>query len=1047
MRSKAILADYFQALADVASRGDATEESFYSCLETLLQQFAASTGRSEVRVTALPKKTEAGNPDFRVWNGHDRIIGYMEAKRPTAESLDYFEATEQLQRYLHTFPNLILTNFFEFRLYRNGQLLGSPVTAARPRVLQLGVVPPVEKGDELFNLLEQFFSFSLPRVFTAESLAIELAKRTRFLRDVVADELQEEQATAPGVLLGFYEAFQKYLIANLTLEDFADLYAQTITYGLFAARTRTRDGFNRRIAFDNIPRTIGILRDVFRYISLGDLPRQLEWIVDDISEVLAVADAGGILDRFYHEGKGSDPIVHFYETFLAVYDPEERERRGVYYTPEPVVSYIVRSLHWLLKKKFGRPDGLASEGVTLLDPAAGTMTFVARACQEAMREFEQKYGTGGREEFIRQHILRNYYAFELMMAPYAVGHLKMSFFLEELGHRLGDDERFQFYLTNTLEMEELAQTRLPGMASLAQESHLAGEVKKQRPILVILGNPPYSGHSSNRGPWILKLIEDYKRLDGKPLGEKNPKWLQDDYVKFLRFAQWKIDQTGQGVVGMITNHSYLDNPTFRGMRQSLMRTFDEIYLLDLHGNSLKRETCPDGSKDENVFDIQQGVAIAFFVKRGVGEGAKVYHADLWGLRKDKYDWLLNHDVATTDWQEIRPKPYFYLFLPRDETALERYNDFFLVTNLFSVNSTGPFTARDRLTIHWSSDKVWQTVVTFVNMDPELARRAYTLGKDVRDWKVAWAQRDLKESGPDRDKIVPILYRPFDVRHTYYTGNSRGFHCMPRRDVMRHMLQPNLAICIGRQGQAVGVSGAWTLAFCSEYIADLNLFYRGGNVVCPLYLYSDTEKRNLFSHLERQESLPNLNPKVLAALTAAYGQEPTPEDVFHYVYAVLYAPAYREKYAAFLKTDFPRIPFAADCERFQALAALGKRLVDLHLLRSEELDPPAARFEGKGDHRVARGLSQGLRYEPKEERVYINKTQYFAPVPLELWDYQIGGYQVLEKWLKDRQDRPLALEEIKTYCRVVTAIQRTIALQEEIDALYPEAETRIVSIEG
>lgn len=506
MKRKATLTLYFKAITDVAGKGDAREESFYSCLEGLFQQFAASTGRSEVHVTILPKKTEAGNPDFRVWDGQEHIIGYIEAKKPTEENLDYVASTDQLMRYRQTFPNLILTNFFEFLLYRDGQL-ADRVLAARPFVLhKLGIVPPVEKGDKLFNLLEKFFSFSLPKSYTAESLAVELAKRTRFLRDVVADELREEKAKEPGNLLGFYEAFQKYLIANLTLEDFADLYAQTITYGLFAARTRAGDGFNRRMAFDNIPRTIGILRDVFQFISLGDPPKQLEWIVDDISEVLAVTDAGGILECYYHEGKGSDPIVHFYETFLAEYDPKERERRGVYYTPEPVVSYIVRSLNKLLKEKFGRSEGLASEGVTLLDPGAGTMTFVARASQEAVREFEEKYGTGGREGFIREHILKNYYAFELMMAPYAVGHLKMSFFLEELGHRLSDDERFQFYLTNTLEMEELEQTHLPGMASLAQESRLAGEVKKQRPILVILGNPPYSGHSSNRGDWILELI-------------------------------------------------------------------------------------------------------------------------------------------------------------------------------------------------------------------------------------------------------------------------------------------------------------------------------------------------------------------------------------------------------------------------------------------------------------------------------------------------------------------------------------------------------------
>jgi len=1046
MKSKAMLTHYFKAITDVARQGDAREESFYSCLETLLQQCAASTGRDEVHVTTLPKKTEAGNPDFRVWNGQDRIIGYIEAKKPSEENLDHIEATEQLKRYRQTFPNLILTNFFEFRLYRDGQLVDR-VLAARPFVLhQLGSVPPVEKGDELFKLLEQFFSFSLPRSYTAESLAVELAKRTRFLRGVVDDELREEHVKGQGNLLGFYEAFQRYLIANITLEDFADLYAQTITYGLFAARTRARDGFNRLTAFNYIPRTIGILRDVFQFVSLGDLPKQIEWLVDDISEVLALTDAGGILDRFYHEGKGSDPIVHFYETFLAEYDPKERERRGVYYTPEPVVSYIVRSLHKLLKEKFGRTDGLASEGVTLLDPAAGTMTFVARACQEAVREFEVKYGAGGREDFIREHILKNFYAFELMMAPYAVGHLKMSFFLEELGHRLTDEERFQFYLTNTLEMEDLEQTHLPGMASLAQESRLAGEVKKQRPILVILGNPPYSGHSSNRGDWILGLIEEYKQLDGKPLGEKNPKWLQDDYVKFLRFAQWKIDQAGEGVVGMITNHSYLDNPTFRGMRLSLMETFDEIHVMDLHGNSLKRETCPDGSKDENVFDIRQGVAIAFFVKDGSGAGklARVHHADLWGLRDAKYDSLLSVDVETTDWQEIRPKPDFYLFAPRDEVALERFYEFVKVTSLFPINVMGIQTHRDRFVIDFSREALKQRIRMFLDLHlpDDVVRQAFGL-RDTANWKLSERRKLIQQDEAWEEKIAQCLYRPFDVRWIFYHYHAidRG-----REEVMRHMMAgENTGLCIGRAGQVVG-GQTWNLAYCSSCLEDANLFYRGGSVNCPLYLYPDSSRNDLFSHLEPvAEKEPNLDSKIVAALKTAYGQEPTPEDIFHYVYAVLYADSYREKYADFLKIDFPRVPFATDFELFQALAALGKRLVDLHLLRSEELDPPAARFQGQGDNRVARTKGQGFRYEPREERVYVNPTQYFDPVPLELWEYQIGGYQVLAKWLKDRRDRKLTLGEIRTYCRVVTAIGRTIVVQEEIDALYPEAEVRVLKI--
>jgi len=845
MKSKPILTDYFKAIAEVAGQGDAREESFYGCLEILLRQFAASTGRTDIHVTPLPKKTEAGNPDFRVWSGQNQITGYLEAKNPTEENLNNIASTDQLKRYRQTFPNLILTNFFEFFLYRNGQLVDR-VLAAKPFVLhRLGAVPPVEKGDELFQLFEQFFSFSLPRSYTAESLAVELAKRTRFLREVVAHELRAEQAQGEGDLLGFYEAFQKYLIARLTLDDFADLYAQTITYGLFAARTRSGDGFSRRTAFDSIPRTIGILRDVFRFISLGDLPKELEWIVDDISGVLAVADAGGILDRFYHEGKGSDPIVHFYETFLAEYDPQERERRGVYYTPEPVVSYIVRSLHWLLKEKFGRSAGLASEGVTLLDPAAGTMTFVARACEEAVREFEGKYGAGGRERFICEHILRNYYAFELMMAPYAVGHLKMAFFLEELGHRLGDEERFPFYLTNTLEMEELEQTHLPGMSSLAHESRLAGEVKKQRPILVILGNPPYSGHSSNRGKWIVGLIEDYKQVDGKPLGEKNPKWLQDDYVKFLRFAQWKIAQTGQGVVGIITNHSYLDNPTFRGMRQSLMRTFDEIYLLDLHGNSLKKEACPDGSKDENVFDIRQGVAIAFLVKQGGGGPAKVCHTDQWGLREDKYDWLTEHDVQTTDWQEIRPRPEFHLFVPRDEAALEQYQAFPSVTTIFPLHGVGMTTARDEFVIDFDKPCLVNRIRLFKHSkgsDGEL-HISFAINRK-RGWSIrkAWETLQGVDDGQLSSLVIPVLYRPFDVRWIFY-HDSVVWRTVKR--VMQHMLvTENRGLCIGRAGQVVG-GEEWNVVFCASYPADFNLFYRGGErLFSPSYIPSSLRERPL-----------------------------------------------------------------------------------------------------------------------------------------------------------------------------------------------------------
>ena len=656
-----MLKTYLKKILEINKRGDATEQSYYSTLEELLESYKDSSGRKKICITTLPKKTEAGNPDFKIWDGKQHNVGYVEAKAPTIENLGQIEKTSQLKRYLFTFPNVILTNFIEFRLYRNSELIEKVLITDPVIVRKKKSTLKIEKESEFFNLLDKFFSFVLPKVYNAKTLAIELAKRTGFLKDdVIAEEIKEEEKAGKGFILGFYDAFRRYLIGGLSKEEFADLYSQTITYGLFAARTRTEAGFNRKLAYDSIPHTIGILREVFQFISLGDLPKQMEWIIDDIAEVLAVTDVKKILLDYFHEGKGKDPIFHFYETFLAEYDPKTREKRGVYYTPEPVVSYIVRSLHTILKEKFNKTNGFSSDSVTVLDPAAGTLTFLADAAKLAVKEFVSKYGEGGKEDFIKEHILKNFYAFELMMAPYAVGHLKMSFLLEELGYRLQENERFKLYLTNTLEMDELAQTELPGMASLSEESHLAGQVKKDTPILAILGNPPYSGipanlsdkiMSFNKGQkyithyqihedkktgsyklipqlketkreinkkqktWIGELIEYYKVIDGKWLREKNPKWLQDDYVKFIRFAQWKIEQMGEGVLGFITNHSFLDNPTFRGMRQSLMNSFNEIYVLDLHGSSLRKEKCPDGSKDENVFDIRQGVSISIFIKK------------------------------------------------------------------------------------------------------------------------------------------------------------------------------------------------------------------------------------------------------------------------------------------------------------------------------------------------------------------------------------------------------------------------------------------------
>jgi very-short-patch-repair endonuclease len=1052
---------YLSAIAQITQQGDAREESYYPALKALLEDLAKAEKKA-IQVTVLPKPTEAGNPDFRVWDGAYQVIGYIEAKAP-GTNLDRIQESDQLRRYRQTFPNLILTDFYEFRLYRKGEPL-TQALLARPLIAQtLKLTPPTEQVETLLHLFQSFFAFALPPLLTPETLSVELARRTRFLREeVLLPELGEQIRQAKGPLYGFYTAFQKYLVAGLKPAEFADLYAQTLTYGLFAARTRAQNGFHRRLAHDLIPPTIGILRDVFHFISLGKLSPQMEATLDEMAAVLHATEVQAILKAYDAQGKGEDPILHFYETFLAEYDPATRERRGVYYTPQPVVRYIVRAVHETLKAHFGLRDGLADTEVTLLDPAAGTFTFLAEAIQVAFAESTLKYGQGAKRRLLENHLLPHFYAFELLMAPYAIGHIKISFLLEALEVPLRENQRFQAYLTNALEIEDLEQIPIPGLASLSEESHHAARIKKEEPILVILGNPPYSGLSANQNPWTEKLLktdldgtQSYYTVDDQPLREKNPKWLQDDYVKFLRFAQWKIHKAGRGIVAMITNHSYLDNPTFRGMRQSLMKTFDEIYILDLHGNSLKREKTPEGRPDENVFDIRQGVAISLFIKHrpappereaegkgrwqvepalwhrlkpearemrkkptqaekllwqylrrkelgikfrrqhgidqfivdfyarkarliievdgaihqqqkaydiwrqsrledlgyqvlrftneqvlhdiqsvlaairraveppppapppksgeglGVGVepdeaqktapkpekklGAKIFHAHLYGTRQEKYEWLGKHTFATTPYQPIHPAAPFYFFIPHQTENLASYYTWPAVNDLFPVHSVGIVTARDKLLIQWTPEEMWNTVFRFSQMNEELAREAFQLGKDARDWKVSLAQQDVKrDDGPHRKYIVPILYRPFDVRYTYYTGRSRGFHCRPRPEVMHHMLAgDNLALIVTRQVKA---SQTWQHCFISNRILESCIVSNQTSEIgygMPLYLYPSADAQIMLE----EERKPNLTSGILEKLTRAYHFTPLPEEILAYMYAVLYSPTYRQKESA------------------------------------------------------------------------------------------------------------------------------------------------------
>jgi type I restriction-modification system DNA methylase subunit len=1024
-----MLNDYIKDILRVSRRGDAREESFYKTLASLAEELSRELINKKADVTILPKKTEAGNPDFRIWDGNQHITGYIEAKPPTEENLEKIAESKQLKRYRGTFPNVILTNFLEFFLYRDGELIDK-ARLVRPFVItQLKTCPPAENEEKFKDLFKKFFSFSLPRTYTPKTLAETLATRTHYLREQVELELLNNKSR----LNGFYQAFEQHLIAGLTKQEFADMYAQTITYGLFAASTRTTNGFSRRQAFDNIPTTIGILRDVFRFVSLEEPGPNLSWVIDDIAEILSVADVKKVLHKYYFEGKGSDPIVHFYETFLAEYDPQERELRGVYYTPEDVVSYIVRSLNIILREYFDKTDGFATKSVTVLDPAAGTLTFIAQAAAVAVNEFCSAYGSGGKKELIKKHILKNFFAFELMMAPYAVGHLKIGFLLEELGYKLEKDDRFNLYLTNTLDMKELAESNLPGTSSLSQESHEAGKIKKDTPILAILGNPPYSGHSANKGGWISKEIREYYKVDGKDLGEKNPKWLQDDYVKFLRFAQWKIDQAGEGVLGFITNHSYLDNPTFRGMRQSLLNSFEHIHILDLHGNSKKKETCPDGSKDENVFDIQQGVAIILAIKKK-GLKNKIVHSDLWGLRQTKYDWLKKNDLKTTKWKNLKPETEFYFFVPRDERYSGKYNKYTKITDIFPENSVGIVTSRDEFLIAPTKSEIEKRIRMFIdkNLSENILKKTFNL-KDKTNWTAKDAREKIRQTDDWEKQIVQFLYRPFDKQWILY--NDILVERM-RKDIMRHLTHENIAMITSRQAQS-----GFRHVFISDGIADLNSTgiagRYGSGYVFPLYVYPDADLFNGGSNYQREVNIP---PEMFEKFKQYYGKKVRPEQIMSYIYAILYSNTYRGKYAEFLKTDFPKIPFCGEYGTFSKMAELGQELINLHLMKSDKLNKPIAKFEGKGNR-----LVEKVRFGDKEGQVSVNSDSYFDGISPKIWEYRIGGYQVMEKWLKDRKERKLSLEEIKHYCKIATSIKETLEVQNHIDKIYPDVEKNIVEI--
>lgn len=1034
---------YLNDLQKNFARGDATEHTHRATLQALLQ----SVGKGIVATNEPKHIPIIGAPDFKISRGKIPL-GNVETKDFGTDLAEMERGKgqygEQFIRY-SALPNWILTDYLEFRWYVNGERRLVARLADFDKKKKLN--PIVDGEEQLGNLFKSFFAQSALTVGNAKDLAERMAGITKTICASIRDSLKYEPE--PETLHGWLAAFRETLIPDLDEHRFADMFAQTLAYGLFAARINAPASQNvtRENASFCLPKTNPFLQQFFYQAGGVNLPQTVAWAVDEMVELLNHADMAAILEDF-GEGKAKDdPIVHFYETFLAAYDPKMRELRGVYYTPDPAVNFIVRGVDSLLQKHFEIEHGIAQPSVLVLDIATGTGTFLQEVIEIVYQKFPLSKAMWG--SHVSQQLLKRIFGFEILMAPYAIAHLKLAHLLKQQGVFLDAGQRLGIYLTNTLEIAA-KKSELLLAQFVSNEANAASEIKTDKPIMVVIGNPPYSNFGMmNKGEWILQLLADYKTgLNETKLN------LDDDFIKFIRFAQWRIDTNKEGVVGLVTNNSYLDGLTHRRMRECLMESFTDIYILNLHGSSKKQEVCPDGTKDENIFDITVGVAIALFVKEPGKVGCRVHYADLWGLRESKYAALGKLSVETIRWKTLAPVAPRFFFVPKELKSSREYEKCWSVRDIFDVSGNGVKTERDRVSIQFEKQEIETVVHNFRTLDETTLRFKYELQEDSRDWKVASAKLDVQEN-KSNELFRRILYRPFDVRHTWFSGASKGFIGTPAAKLMHNMLAgENLAMLACRQQAITGFQHI----LCSRGLVEcaaVSLRTREITSVFPLYLYDDPEaekKRGGGTMLMALFELSagymtrraNLNPKFIADLTQKLGlkwvpvdsgdlkKTVGPEDFFDYAYAVFHSPTYRERYAEFLKIDFPRLPLTGDLKLFRALVAKGTELVALHLMESPKLDELFTEFPVRGDCVVEK-----VQYTDDDQRVWINARQYFGGVPKAVWEFHIGGYQVCEKWLKDRKGRALTHDEIEHYQRTISALAETRTLMAQIDSLISD----------
>lgn len=1040
-----LIADFMAKVMAVYKTGAATEHSYRSAIEGLINALNPS-------VTALnePKRVKCGAPDFIIHRG-EIVIGHAEAKDLGLNIRGMKDANkEQQQRYLKALPNLIYTNCLDWDFYRNGQLFES----VKIGDFVGGIKPRTEEYERLEHLLHEFIKQKPQTITSSRTLAEMMAGKAGLIKDVLFRVLREDKDLRSD-LGGQYKAFREHLIHDITPEDFADIYAETVAYGMFAARLHdnTLDTFNRQEALELLPKSNPFLRNLFSYVAGPNLDDSIRWIIDDLADVFQAANVAALMEDFGKLTGQRDPFIHFYENFLAVYNPVKRKARGVWYTPEPVVNFIVRAVDEVLRTEFGLAEGLADitkvtvdldtgqndakgkaithkrnvHRVQILDPATGTGTFLAEVIKQIAPKVKG-VAEGMWSGYIERDLIPRLHGFELLMASYAMCHMKLDMMLDELGYKPSKTPpRLSVYLTNSLEEGDRDVRDLFMAQWLTREAKEANIIKRDMPIMCVLGNPPYSGVSSNNGEWARNLIAPYKKEPGGKvkLRERNPKWINDDYVKFIRFAEHMISKTGEGVLGFITNHGYIDSPTFRGMRWHLMQSFDKLYVLDLHGNSKKKEVAPDGSNDVNVFDIMQGVAVLIGVKhrkkddvaKKLSAPAEVFHAELWGPRRQKYECLQQSGLNSLPWTKLDPDPKYLMFYPINRKLLETYDTGFELAQFMPMNQIGLTTSRDHLAVDFSHNELIEKISVFVDdkrSDADVRKAFFGKkpsenGREVGDtasWSMSSARRNL--AAEDWHSLIKMIdYRPFDRRSILYSTHMLE---RAREELIPELFyEDNFALSFNRK-----IDGSRPFSDCfvfSNPIQLHSLSLKESNYFAPLYVregIDQTRRVNFDAKLWKKMRFK--------AKDAVHG-EPDELAIFDYIYGVLHCPSYRSTFAEFLKIDFPHIPWPTSPAEFWDVAEKGGQLRRLHLMQPEAIGDTPYPFCGDGN---------GAVIEPnfKDGRVWINATQYFADVPKAAWEAFVGGYQPAQKWLKDRRDRILGFEDVRHYQCMVKVLAET-----------------------